>query len=61
MRAERPLTKHTMLLFEGDFAELQDLYPDIGASAMVRRLIEKYLERVRANGGPVDVNVEIKI
>ncbi len=38
------MQKHTLNLFEGDFEKLQREYPDIGAAAIIRRLIRKHLE-----------------
>lgn len=44
--SKEPLTKHTLLLFEGDFARLGDLHPEVGASVMVRTIVRKYLDKV---------------
>lgn len=60
-KAERPLSKVTINLFEGDMEKLQDLYPDVGASAIIRRLIEQYLKQVEGSGGRLNAEVEIKI
>lgn len=40
-----PLQKHTTLLFKGDFARLGELYPDLGASVMLRHILRKHLEK----------------
>lgn len=37
-----------MKLFEGDFAALQSMYPDVGASAVIRNLIRAHLDKVEA-------------
>lgn len=42
----RDKTKHTLWLFQGDFAALAALYPDLGASIVIRTLIRKHLERI---------------
>lgn len=44
MNEREPMQKHTLNLFEGDFEKLQREYPDIGAAAIIRRLIRKHLE-----------------
>lgn len=44
--SKEPLRKHTLLLFEGDFDRLGELYPEVGASVMVRTIVRKYLDRV---------------
>lgn len=58
---ERELTKHTMMFYEGDLDKLRAFYPDIGAGAIVRRLVQKYIEQIEAQGGVLDAKVEIKI
>lgn len=55
------LQKHTLNLFEGDYDKLRSLYPDVGAGAIIRRLVRKYIEQVEATGGSIDAKVEIKI
>ena len=37
------LSKHTMLLFEGDYEKLQEKYPETGASIVIRNLIRNHL------------------
>ena len=37
------LKKHTLHLYEEDFRRLQDLYPEIGASVVIRRIVRQYL------------------
>lgn len=45
MNEKEPMRKHTLNLFDGDFDRLQRLYPDIGAAAIIRRLIRNHLEK----------------
>ena len=55
-------TKHTLWLFRGDFATLAELYPDLGASIVVRTLIRKHIERIEAGVDkslPPDINIDI--
>lgn len=40
------LHKHTLHLYEGDYAKLQSLHPETGAAAIVREIIRAYLNRV---------------
>lgn len=42
----RPLTKHTMNLFEGDFERLRQLHGRLGAGKVVRELIQGHIRRV---------------
>lgn len=44
MNEKEPMRKHTLNLFDGDFDRLQRMYSDIGAAAVIRRLIRKHLE-----------------
>lgn len=39
-------TKHTIRLYHGDYARLQELYPKIGANAVIRKLVHDYLDKV---------------
>ncbi len=41
------LQKHTLNLFEGDYEKLRELYPDIGAGAVIRRIVRRYIEADR--------------
>ena len=42
-RSPDALTKHTLHLFEGDYAELQSLYPETGAAIIIRTLVRKHI------------------
>lgn len=58
---EEELQKHTLNLFAGDYERLRCLFPDIGAGAVVRRLVRSFLEKTEGNTS-VDIdNVEVKI
>lgn len=39
------LSKHTLNLYSGDYAHLRDLYPELGAGPVIRRLIRVYIEQ----------------
>lgn len=58
---EEGLSKHTLNLYPGDYQKLRDLYPDVGAGAIIRRIVRRYIEQVEATGGSIDAKVEIKI
>ena len=59
-KAETELQKHTLNLFPGDYAKLQELYPDIGAATIIRRIVHKFIEQVEAGGdGPANVDINI--
>ena len=42
----RPLQKHTLHLFEGDFERLASLVPDASPSKVVRAIIRKTIENL---------------
>lgn len=44
MNEKEPMQKHTLNIFAGDFDRLQRMYPDVGAAAIIRRLIRRHLE-----------------
>ena len=58
---EEGLQKHTLNLYPGDYEKLRVLYPDVGAGAIIRRLVRKYIEQIETNGGSINAEVEIKI
>lgn len=58
---EAGLQKHTLNLHPGDYEKLGDYYPEFGAGPIIRRIVRAYIQRIEANGGPVDVEAEIKI
>lgn len=59
MKAE--LSKHTLNLFPGDYAKLQEFYPDLGAATIIRRLVRQFVEQIEEKGiAPVaDIDVSI--
>ena len=42
------LTRHSLFLFAGDFDKLKELYPDVGAAFMVRRIIRQYILKIES-------------
>jgi len=52
MSEREPVHKHTVNLYEGDFQRLQDLYPDLGAGIVVRKLVRKHIKSVEKNVTP---------
>ena len=40
------LTKHTLHLFAGDYARLQENHPEIGAAKVIRHLVRHHLNKV---------------
>lgn len=40
------LQKHTLLLYAGDYAKLQEHYPTLGAAVVIRRLVRKTLNNI---------------
>ena len=55
------LSKHTLNLFEGDYEKLRSFYPDVGAGAVIRRIVRRYIEQIEVSGTTIDAKVEIKI
>lgn len=60
-KAEQELQKHTLNLFPGDYAKLQELYPDVGAAVIIRRIVHKFVEQIEEQGEAVEAEVSIKI
>lgn len=58
---EEGLQKHTLLLYEGDYEKLREVYPETGAALIIRRIVRALVKQIETNGGPVDMQVEIKL
>jgi hypothetical protein len=43
-----PLQKHTLHLFEGDYQRLQNLYPELGAAIIIRRIVREHIKGIEA-------------
>lgn len=59
-KEDRPMTKHTLLLFDGDFAYLQRTYPEVGASKLIRTLVRAHVEGLEAKLTPAQVSVKLE-
>jgi len=44
-KSEIPLQKHTLSLFEGDFARLIELHPEASAANVIRLLVRAHINR----------------
>lgn len=47
------LSKHTLLLHAGDYAKLQEKFPEQGAALIIRTILRNYLAR---DERPVDLS-----
>lgn len=45
---DEQLQKVTLNLFAGDYRRLQELFPDVGAGVIVRRLVRNYITALDA-------------
>lgn len=59
-RPKSDLTKHTLHLYEGDYARLQDFHPEVGAASVIREIVRAYLDKLASpvtniNTGDIDV------
>ena len=57
-RNNEELQKHTLYLFLGDYAKLQEAFPDLTAAAVIRHLVRRTLRQIETTGTP-NINVEI--
>lgn len=59
-KVDGDLTKHTLLLFAGDFEKLGDAHPELGAGPVIRQLVRSYLKQLGGSTTPnISVNIEI--
>ncbi len=54
------LHKHTLFLYEGDYARLQAYYPEVGGAVVVRKLVRKHLEALDEKSKSNDNEAEIE-
>lgn len=50
-------TKHTLNLYTNDFAQLQELYPEIGASLVIRKIVRQHIEKMTKGNKAISVEV----
>lgn len=55
------LSKHTLNLFPGDYAKLQQFYPDLGAAVIVRRIVRKFVQQIEAGGAAPITDIDVNI
>lgn len=64
-REDRPITKHTLNLYSGDYAKLQALYSSrVGAAKIIRDVIHAHIRKIEEDAAqkiPLvsDINVEL--
>lgn len=39
------LSKHTLLLRSGDYERLRELFPEVGAAVIIRKLVSRFLDK----------------
>lgn len=54
-KSKEALQKHTLQLFEGDYAKLQDLHPEVGAASIIRTIIRQYILKLSP---PVELKIK---
>jgi hypothetical protein len=42
-----PLTRHQVLLYKGEFQQLNDIYSSKSATEVIRELVHRHIEEVR--------------
>lgn len=57
-----PISRHTLYLYEGDFAALQSAYSELGAGPAIRDIVRAHLNKVKAarvanTVGTLDINL----
>lgn len=60
-KAPRPLQKHTLNLYEGDFAELGDLFPEVDTSVLIREVIQDLIARTKAGDPKPQLSLEVML
>lgn len=60
-RSAEPLQRCTLNLFAGDFQELTDLYPDVTASVVVRKLVRDHIRKTKERSNAIARSVTTEI
>lgn len=60
-KAEENLSKHTLNLYEGDYSRIQELYPEMGAGAIIRRLVRDFITRIESAKPTTSIKESIKL
>ncbi len=55
------LQKHTLNLFPGDYAKLQQFYPDLGAATIIRRIVRRFVEQIEEKGADVQAEINVNL
>jgi hypothetical protein len=58
---ERGLKKTTLFLYEGDMEDLQHMYPDVGASRVIRLLVQNHINAIKSKQVVVPHGVDLPI
>ena len=64
VREGAELHKHTLNLYQGDYAKIQELFPDIGAGVVIRKVVRNYVETIEAKTAvalPKTSQMELKL
>ena len=52
----RPLQKHTLNLFEGDWQALSDLFPKVDTSKLIRHMVRDLIDRNKGERPDVEID-----
>lgn len=55
------LQKHTLNLFPGDYAKLQQFFPDVGAATIIRRVVHRFIEQIEEQGTEIETDIQVEI
>lgn len=44
------ITKHTLFLRDGDFARLREVYPNVGAGPVIRKIVSRFVDNLDTAG-----------
>lgn len=57
---DEDLSKHTLNLFPGDYDKLRELFPDVGAGPIIRKIVRNFITKVEQERS-VNVKTEVKL
>ena len=60
-KTKQDLTKHTLFLRRGDMEEMQNLYPEVGASIIIRSLISVHVDKIKASVPRKELKVQVDL
>jgi len=58
--SDRPLAVKNIRLFDGDYEEMDKLFPKLKAGPAIRLLVRNFIERQKAVAAPLEIELNLE-